>query len=157
MRTYLGLGANLGQAKQTLKAAMACLATQPEITGWAASSLYRTAPINAEGDDYYNAVVGFNTTLCADELLSRCQQIEAQFGRQRPYPCAPRTLDIDILLYGQFDLSEPHLTIPHPRLTRRAFVLVPLLELDPDIIIPGYGPARAFLAEVASQVIKRQN
>ena len=152
---YLGLGANLGDARQTLKDAVVCLAQQRTISVLGKSSLYRTAPVDADGDDYYNCVVKVDTTLAARELLALCQQIEHHFGRERPYRNAPRTLDLDILLFGSDSIEEPDLIVPHPRLTDRAFALVPLVEIDPELVIPGQGPASAFLAAVADQRIEK--
>ncbi|WP_248321280.1 MULTISPECIES: 2-amino-4-hydroxy-6-hydroxymethyldihydropteridine diphosphokinase [unclassified Caballeronia] len=152
---YLGLGANLGDARQTLKDAVVCLAQQHTITVLAKSSLYRTAPIDASGDDYFNCVVKLETTLPARALLRLCHVIEEQFGRERPYRNAPRTLDLDILLYGAFSIDDMDLVVPHPRMTERAFVLVPLIELEPDLIIPQRGRADAFVAGVADQRIEK--
>ncbi|KDB09077.1 2-amino-4-hydroxy-6-hydroxymethyldihydropteridine pyrophosphokinase [Burkholderia sp. lig30] len=152
---YLGLGANLGDARQTLKDAVVCLAQQRAISVLGKSSLYRTAPVDADGDDYYNCVVKVDTTLAARELLALCQQIEHHFGRERPYRNAPRTLDLDILLFGSDSIEEPDLIVPHPRLTDRAFALVPLVEIDPALDIPARGRADAFLAAVASQRIEK--
>ncbi|MGI4860302.1 MAG: 2-amino-4-hydroxy-6-hydroxymethyldihydropteridine diphosphokinase [Janthinobacterium lividum] len=151
---YLGLGANLGDARQCLKDAVVSLAQRPGIIVLAKSSLYRTAPIDAEGDDFYNCVVAVGTLLPARQLLDLCLGVEHEFGRERPYRNAPRTLDIDILLYGDERIDEAHLTIPHPRLTERAFALVPLLELDADVMIPGMGRASRFVAAVADQPIE---
>ncbi len=152
---YLGVGANLGDARQTLKDAVVCLAQQHTITVLAKSSLYRTAPIDAGGDDYYNCVVKLDTTLAVRQLLALCQRIEHHFGRERPFRNAPRTLDIDILLYGDDEIDEPDLIVPHPRMTGRAFALVPLVEIDADLAIPRHGPASAFLAAVADQRIEK--
>ncbi|MDR5853679.1 2-amino-4-hydroxy-6-hydroxymethyldihydropteridine diphosphokinase [Caballeronia sp. LZ062] len=152
---FLGLGANLGDARQTLKDAVVCLAQQRTITVLAKSSLYRTAPIDASGDDYFNCAVKLETTLPARALLRLCHQIEEQFGRERPYRNAPRTLDLDILLYGAFSIDDMDLIVPHPRMTERAFVLVPLVELEPDLIIPQRGRADAFVAGVADQRIEK--
>ncbi|MBJ9940939.1 2-amino-4-hydroxy-6-hydroxymethyldihydropteridine diphosphokinase [Burkholderia multivorans] len=152
---YLGLGANLGDARQTLKDAVVCLAQQRTITILDKSSLYRTAPIDAGGDDYYNCVVKVDTTLAARELLALCQKIEHHFGRERPYRNAPRTLDIDILLFGADSIDEADLIVPHPRLTERAFALVPLVEIEPLLDIPARGRADAFLAAVAHQRIEK--
>jgi 2-amino-4-hydroxy-6-hydroxymethyldihydropteridine diphosphokinase len=152
---YLGLGANLGDARQTLKDAVVCLAQQHTITVLAKSSLYRTAPIDAGGDDYYNCVVKLETTLPVRHLLALCHKIELHFGRERPFRNAPRTLDLDILLYGDHSIDEPDLIVPHPRLTERAFALVPLIELDPALTIPQHGRADAFLAAVADQRIEK--
>ncbi|MEM5325526.1 2-amino-4-hydroxy-6-hydroxymethyldihydropteridine diphosphokinase [Paraburkholderia sp. JHI2823] len=152
---WLGIGANLGDARQTLKDAVVCLAQQHTLTVVAKSSLYRTAPIDAGGDDYYNCVVKLETGLDVRALLALCQRVEHHFGRERPFRNAPRTLDIDILLYGEAIIDEPDLVVPHPRMTGRAFALVPLVEIDPELVIPGVGPASAFLAAVADQRIEK--
>lgn len=153
---YLGLGANLGDACQTLKDAIICLAQQRHaLTVLARSSTYRTAPVEASGNDFYNCVVKVDTILGAHELLALCHRIEDHFGRERPFRNAPRTLDIDILLYGNEHIDEPGLIVPHPRLTLRAFALVPLVEIDAQIAIPGHGLANALLPGVASQRIDR--
>lgn len=152
---WLGIGANLGDARQTLKDAVVCLAQQHTLTVVAKSSLYRTAPIDAGGDDYYNCVVKIETSLDVHALLALCQRVEHHFGRERPFRNAPRTLDIDILLYGDATIDETDLVVPHPRMTGRAFALVPLVEIDPELVIPGLGPASAFLAAVAEQRIEK--
>ncbi|MGA7779772.1 MAG: 2-amino-4-hydroxy-6-hydroxymethyldihydropteridine diphosphokinase [Paraburkholderia sp.] len=152
---YLGLGANLGDARQTLKDAVVCLAQQHTITVLAKSSLYRTAPIDAGGDDYFNCVVKLDTTLQVRHLLALCHKIELHFGRERPFRNAPRTLDLDILLYGDQSIDEPDLIVPHPRLTERAFVLVPLVEIDPALVIPQHGRADGLLPAVAGQRIEK--
>ena len=154
---YLGLGANLGDARQTLKDAVICLAQQHTITVLAKSSLYRTSPVDAGGGDYFNCVAAVETALAARPLLTLCQTIENHFGRERPYRNAPRTLDLDILLFGAEQIDAERLVIPHPRLIERAFTLVPLIELDADIVIPGYGRADSYLAGVASQRIEKFN
>ncbi|AXL52772.1 2-amino-4-hydroxy-6-hydroxymethyldihydropteridine pyrophosphokinase [Paraburkholderia caffeinilytica] len=152
---YLGLGANLGDARQTLKDAVVCLAQQHTITVLAKSSFYRTAPIDAGGDDYFNCVVKVETTLPVRHLLALCHKIEHQFGRERPFRNAPRTLDLDILLYGDQSIDEADLIVPHPRLTERAFALVPLVEIDAALIIPRYGRAEALLDGVRDQRIEK--
>ena len=152
---YLGLGANLGDARQTLKDTVVCLAQQHTISVLAKSSLYRTAPIDAGGDDYFNCVVKIDTTLPARHLLRLCHSIEEHFGRERPYRNAPRTLDLDILLFGDSCIEEADLVIPHPRLTERAFALVPLIELDSEVIIAPRGRADEFLASVEDQRIEK--
>jgi 2-amino-4-hydroxy-6-hydroxymethyldihydropteridine diphosphokinase len=124
----IGLGANLGDAAQTLQQALAQLARLAH-GAVHASSLWRSAPIDALGADYTNAVAVFETTLNAPQLLAQLQSIEAAHGRQRPYPNAPRTLDLDLLLYGSSQIQSPQLTVPHPRLHQRAFVLKPLAQL----------------------------
>ncbi|HEX7685464.1 MAG TPA: 2-amino-4-hydroxy-6-hydroxymethyldihydropteridine diphosphokinase [Trinickia sp.] len=152
---YLGLGANLGDARQSLKDAVVCLAQQQTITVLAKSSLYRTAPIDSSGDDYYNLVVKLETSLSAASLLALCHRIEHHFGRERPFRNAPRTLDIDVVLFGDACIDEPDLVVPHPRAPERAFVLVPLVEIDPDVSIPGRGRADALLPAVADQRIEK--
>lgn len=152
---YLGLGANLGDARQTLKDAVVCLAQQHTISVLAKSSLYRTAPIDAGGDDYLNCVVKVETTLPVRHLLALCHKIEHQFGRERPFRNAPRTLDLDILLYGDQSIDEADLIVPHPRLVERAFALVPLVEIEPALIIPQHGRAAALLDGVSAQRIEK--
>ncbi|MFC5430070.1 2-amino-4-hydroxy-6-hydroxymethyldihydropteridine diphosphokinase [Paraburkholderia denitrificans] len=152
---WLGIGANLGDARQTLKDAVVCLAQQHTLAVLAKSSIYRTAPIDADGDDYLNCVVKLDTSLGAPELLALCQRIEHHFGRERPFRNAPRTLDIDILLFGDAVIDTADLTVPHPRMTARAFVLVPAVEIEPDLVIPGHGPASALLPAVADQRIEK--
>ena len=150
---YIGIGANLGDARANVLDAVARLRRLPATSVTGVSSLYRTAPIDSSGDDYINAVARIDTTLDAEALLRALLDIEQQHGRERPYRNAPRTLDLDVLLYGDAQIASPTLTVPHPRLTQRAFVLVPLLELAPSIVIPGLGPATAFADSVADQAI----
>jgi 2-amino-4-hydroxy-6-hydroxymethyldihydropteridine diphosphokinase len=129
---YIGVGANLGDAVHTVQAALLALAGLPGCLVRAQSSLYRTAPHQATGPDYINAVAVVQTVLTAPALLAALQQLEQQAGRVRPYPNAPRTLDLDVLHYGSAHISSPRLTLPHPRWAQRAFVLVPLAEVAPD-------------------------
>ena len=152
---YIGIGANLGDARANVADAIARLARLPGAQLVAASPSYRTAPIDASGDDYINAVARIATALPAEELLQALHGIEAAHGRERPYRNAPRTLDLDLLLYGEEQIASATLSVPHPRLTERAFVLVPLLALAPAIEIPGLGPARNYLASVADQAISQ--
>jgi 2-amino-4-hydroxy-6-hydroxymethyldihydropteridine diphosphokinase len=121
----------------------------------AKSSLYRTAPIDAGGDDYLNCAVKVDTTLPVRHLLALCHKIEHQFGRERPFRNAPRTLDLDILLYGDQSIDEADLIVPHPRLIERAFALVPLVEIEPALIIPQHGRAAALLDGVSGQRIEK--
>ncbi|TAK92501.1 MAG: 2-amino-4-hydroxy-6-hydroxymethyldihydropteridine diphosphokinase [Burkholderiaceae bacterium] len=151
---YLGLGANLDHATHTVQQAMTQL-NGKEITVLAQSSLYRSAPVDARGPDFINAVVKVATTLTPAALLAAALQLEQQYGRTRAFRNAPRTLDIDLLLYDDLTLHEPGLTLPHPRLHERAFVLLPLLELDPHFVIPGRGAAENFLAHCAGQAIEK--
>jgi 2-amino-4-hydroxy-6-hydroxymethyldihydropteridine diphosphokinase len=151
---YIGLGANLGDARASVEAALQRLDDLPQTRLDAASSLYATAPIDAGGDDYVNAVARIDTALPAQELLRHLLDIEQDFGRERPGYNAPRTLDLDLLLYGHARIAEPGLIVPHPRMTQRAFVLVPLLQIDPLIAIPGAGPAQGFMPDVTTQTIR---
>ncbi len=150
---YIGIGANLGDARANVLDALRRLGQLPDSALEASSSLYRTAPVDAGGDDYINAVARIVTYLPAHELLAALHQIELAHGRERPYRNAPRTLDLDLLLYGAEQIATPLLQVPHPRLHQRAFVLAPLLEIAPHIAIPGLGPASAFLPGVADQAI----
>lgn len=152
---YVGLGANLGNARATVERALLAIDALPAIRLSAQSSLFRSAPVDAVGDDFVNAVAQLETTLTAPALLAQLQQIELAFGRERPYPNAPRTLDLDLLLFGREQHRTDTLTVPHPRLTQRAFTLIPLLQLDALIGIPGYGPAHTYVAGVAGQVIQK--
>ena len=152
---YIGIGANLGDARANVQDAIARLARQLRASLVDVSASYRTAPIDSSGDDYINAVARITTTLPAEELLLALHAIEAAHGRERPYRNAPRTLDLDLLLYGDEQIASATLTVPHPRITERAFVLVPLLALAPAIAVPGLGAAQDFLAAVADQAISR--
>jgi 2-amino-4-hydroxy-6-hydroxymethyldihydropteridine diphosphokinase len=152
---YIGIGSNLGDARDNVERAAQRLAGIRDTRFVGQSSLFRTAPLEANGDDYVNAVVRIDTRLTASQLLQALQAIEQDFGRERPYPNAPRTLDLDLLLYGSQTMSTDSLTVPHPRLTQRAFVLIPLLQLDPLIVIPGRGPAHEFVPAVADQAIRK--
>ena len=145
---WLALGANLGNAQASVCQAITAMQGWPQTRVVASSSLYRTAPVDADGPDYINAVVQVHTTLSPTELLEQCQQLEQAAGRERPYRHAPRTLDIDILLYADCKLASPELTIPHPRMEQRAFVLVPLAEIAPEKVTASQ------LAAVADQLIE---
>ena len=152
---YIGLGANLGDAPATVHAALRALAGLPGSRLQQASSLYRSAPVQARGPDFYNAAALLHTCLSPQALLTQLQAIEQQFGRQRPYANAPRTLDLDLLLYGNRMIQTPALTVPHPRLHQRAFVLLPLLELSPALHAPGLGALSQWLAATTTQAIEK--
>ncbi|MFM9914717.1 MAG: 2-amino-4-hydroxy-6-hydroxymethyldihydropteridine diphosphokinase [Rhizobacter sp.] len=152
---YIGLGANLGDARAELAAAYAELQQLPETRRHRCSSWFRTAPIDSSGPDYLNAVACFETTLSPQALLEALQRIELAHGRERPYRNAPRTLDLDVLLYGEQSIATPKLTVPHPRMHERAFVLQPLAALKPDAVIPGRGPVSTLLPSVAGQAIEQ--
>jgi 2-amino-4-hydroxy-6-hydroxymethyldihydropteridine diphosphokinase len=152
---YIGIGSNLGDAQANVQRAVEQLAQLPGTELTAQSSQFRTAPVDAAGDDYINAVARIDTALSAEELLQQLQSIEQEAGRLRPYRNAPRTLDLDLLLYGQQHIDSATLEVPHPRMTERAFVLIPLLQIDPLIAIPGHGPAHEFVPSVAGQTIQK--
>lgn len=152
---YVGLGANLGDARAALASATSALAMLPDTALLRCSSVWRSAPIDSSGPDYLNAVAELRTALAPLELLHRLQAIEQAHGRERPYRNAPRTLDLDLLLYGEFVLETPDLTLPHPRAHQRAFVLSPLAELAPELHVPGRGRVSELLAAVADQRIER--
>jgi 2-amino-4-hydroxy-6-hydroxymethyldihydropteridine diphosphokinase len=132
-RVFVGLGANLGDAAAAVRAALDALDGLPGTRCVARSSLYRSAPVQAEGPDFVNAVAELRTGMQPAALLAALQAIETRFGRERTYQNAPRTLDLDLLLYGDRHVATPQLTLPHPRMHERAFVLRPLLELAPDL------------------------
>ena len=133
---WIGLGANLGERAATLHLAIAGIDALPGTHVRRVSSLYRSAPVDAGGPDYLNAVAEITTTLAPLALLQALQALEHTAGRERPYRNAPRTLDLDILLYGDLRLDTATLMLPHPRLHERAFVLLPLRELAPERVLP---------------------
>ena len=146
---YVALGANLGDARTAVLQAFEALACWPEIQVTGRSALYRTAPHEAQGPDFINAVARIDTRLTAPDVLNALQAIENRAGRLRPYVNAPRSLDLDLLFYGDACIHSPRLTLPHPRWRERAFVLVPLAEVWPQRV----GPED--LARVADQAIER--
>jgi len=148
-RAYVGLGANLGDALATLRQAIQDLQAHHKVLSLRASSFYASAPVEADGPDFVNAVVELDTTLSPYELLAALQRLEHSAGRERPYPNAPRTLDLDVLLYDDLHMADAKLTIPHPRMWQRAFVLWPLQELAPDRVSPDH------LAAVAPQRVEK--
>jgi 2-amino-4-hydroxy-6-hydroxymethyldihydropteridine diphosphokinase len=153
---YVGLGANIGEPRKQLQNALQDLGALPQIRVTATSGFYRSAPIGyLDQPEFLNAVARLDTTLSAERLLENLRKIEQRQGRERSFANAPRTLDLDLLLYGDQVLATPALTLPHARMHERSFVLAPLLELDPDISIPGKGKASALLSACASQKIER--
>ncbi|RCX09790.1 2-amino-4-hydroxy-6-hydroxymethyldihydropteridine diphosphokinase [Extensimonas vulgaris] len=132
----IGLGANLGDCAATLRQALQGIAALPGTQLLRQSSLYRSAPVAATGPDYVNAVAEILTTLSPQALLQALQNLEHAAGRERPYRNAPRTLDLDILWWGELQLHTPTLTVPHPRMHERAFVLLPLAEIAPERVTP---------------------
>ena len=153
-RAYVALGANIGEPVAHLRAAVADLDALPGTRVVARSSLYRSAPVGlVDQPDFINAVVAVDTALEALPLLRTLLAIEARHGRVRSVPNAPRTLDLDLLLYGEAVVGGAELTLPHPRMHERAFVLAPLAEIAPSLVIPGRGPVAALLAACADQRI----
>ena len=145
---YIGIGANLGDRKKTLQDATGILNAKPEIAVIAASAVYETAPIGVVDQPYFlNAVLQVHTNLSARNLLNYLLAIERKFGRQRETRWGPRTLDLDILLYGDAIINQPGLQVPHPYLHERAFVLVPLCDLNPDLKHPVLGQSIQFLTD----------
>lgn len=158
-RAYVALGANLGDPVATVRAASAALARIAGARLVAVSSLYRTAPVGLRDQpDFINAVAAMDvdaTVLPAPTFLAALFAIEAEFGRVRSVRNAPRTLDLDLLLYGDARRDDPALTLPHPRLAERAFVLAPLADIAPRLEIAGLGRVADLLAGVADQRIER--
>lgn len=134
VRAFIGLGANLGDAKATLLRAVQAIADLPATRLLKRSSLFRSSPVDADGPDFLNAVVEVGTRLSPADLLAQLQAIEVREGRQRPYRHAPRTLDLDLLLHGNAMQACDALTLPHPRMWERAFVLRPLAQIAPDLV-----------------------
>ena len=161
-RAFIGLGANLpwregeGEARDapaTLGLAVARIGRLPTTEVRAVSRLYRSAPIDAIGPDFHNAVAEILTGMTPTALLRGLQAVENAFGRERPARNAPRTLDLDLLLYDDLAFREATLELPHPRIAQRAFVLRPLAELAPDLVIPGLGAVAELLPAVADQAL----
>ena len=160
VRAYVALGANLGDAATALRQAVKAIDGLRLTRVKRASSIYKTEPLDSQpnatglaaalGEDYLNAVIEVETSLPAPELLDWLQQLEQLAGRQRPYHNAPRTLDLDLLLYGSASISSPRLTVPHPRMLERAFVLVPLAEIALALV------SASQLSAVAGQSIELQ-
>ena len=137
---YVSLGSNLGSPQQNIKQAITKISQYPNIQLLAQSSLYQTAPVGYQNqDDFINAVIKIKTSLSATELLKVLLDIELSFGRQRPFKDAPRTLDLDLLLYDQLECHTEQLSLPHPRMHERAFVMVPLEEIAPQLHLPKWG------------------
>jgi len=155
---YIGIGSNQGDARAHVLQAFEELARLPGTRLEGRSALYRSEPVDAPGQpDYVNAAAGVDTQLSAAQLLAALQDIELRHGRERIHPNAPRTLDLDLLLYGEMSFASAMLTLPHPRMHQRAFVLLPLLDLDPRLEVPGLGTARELLARCAGQRIVRMD
>jgi 2-amino-4-hydroxy-6-hydroxymethyldihydropteridine diphosphokinase len=152
---YIGLGSNLDRPREQVRAAFDELAGLPDTRLVSRSRLYRSAPVGYQAQpDFVNAVARLETELAPPGLLDALQQIERRHGRRRPFPGAPRTLDLDLLLYGEEVIDSPSLTVPHPRMHERAFVLRPLAEIAPGAGVPGRGTAEELLRGCAAQQVE---
>jgi 2-amino-4-hydroxy-6-hydroxymethyldihydropteridine diphosphokinase len=155
-RAFVGVGANLGDAAAQVRSAIEALGRLPGTRLVQASSLYRTGPIGyADQPDFINAAALIETALAPRALLEALEAIEAKAGRERTFKDAPRVLDLDLLLYASEVIDEPGLVVPHPRLHERAFALAPLVEIDPDCVIPGRGAAKDWLARAGAQRVEK--
>jgi len=153
---YIGIGSNLDEPRAQVERAFDELSRLPRTRLLARSSLYRSAPVGyAAQPDFVNAVAALDTALAADELLRELQAIESRHARKRSFANAPRTLDLDLLLFGDARIDERDLRVPHPRMHERAFVLAPLLEIAPQARIPGHGSAAERLAACSSQKVEK--
>ena len=158
-RAYIGLGSNLDDPATQIRAGMMALARLAQTRVEACSSLYRSAPVGRQDQpDFVNAVCRVRTGLAPAALMHDLLEIESRHGRERRgEKGGPRTLDLDLLLYGAEAIHSVALTVPHPRLHERAFVLYPLSELEPDLVIPGHGPLRELLAGCAGQRVQKMD
>ena len=149
-RAYVGLGANLGERERSLRAAVAALDATEGVRVVAVSSFRETDPVgHVEQPRFLNGAAAVDTTLSPRELLDALLAVERSLGRTRGGPrFGPRTVDLDLLLYGEESVDEPGLTVPHPRLHERAFALEPLAELDPGLVVPGHGPLETLLRKL---------
>ncbi len=153
---FVALGSNLNDPRRQVEAGFAALAGLPDTVCRARSSLYATVPVGyADQPDFINAVAALETALAARALLDALLEMERRHGRNRTFPNAPRTLDLDLLLYDGQVIDEPGLVVPHPRMHQRAFVLVPLAEIAPDAVIAGHGTAGALAAHIDTGGIKK--
>ena len=154
-RAFIGFGGNIGDTRQIITDAIVCLALRSELHILAKSCFYQRAPVEATGGDYINAVIEIETELSPYGLLHVCQAIEQEFGRERPYSNAPRTLDLDILSFEGVIQNETELILPHPRIIERSFVLLPLLEIAPNFFLPDLGELKSYIPKVAHQRIEK--
>jgi 2-amino-4-hydroxy-6-hydroxymethyldihydropteridine diphosphokinase len=153
---FIALGSNLGDPESKVRLGFAALAELPQVQLVAASSLYRSAPVgHTDQPDFVNAVAQLSTGLAPQALLAALLAVEQRFGRERTFRNAPRTLDLDLLLYDAQTIAEPGLVLPHPRMHERAFVLAPLVEIAPACVIPGKGSAAGWLARCRNQSVMR--
>ncbi|MDR2220789.1 MAG: 2-amino-4-hydroxy-6-hydroxymethyldihydropteridine diphosphokinase [Methylobacillus sp.] len=155
-RAYIAIGSNLQDPEQQVLRAFAELNNLPQTQLVAQSALYRTAPVGyADQPDFVNAVAEVRTELQASALLAALFALENAHGRERSFPNAPRVLDLDLLMYDDLEINSPQLTLPHPRMHERGFVLFPLAEIAPDLEIPGHGAVHALLKKLPDQNVRR--
>lgn len=148
-KAYIGLGSNMGDKRASILAALELLGKTPGIALLRTAPLYRTAPVGyTEQEWFVNTVAEIDTTLSPRELLAACLEIERRLGRVRSMRWGPRVIDLDLLLYGELVVDEPDLVVPHPRMHERAFVLVPLADLAPDLAVPGRGKVKDLLGSL---------
>jgi 2-amino-4-hydroxy-6-hydroxymethyldihydropteridine diphosphokinase len=153
---FVGLGANLGEPESGVREALGRLDSIPHTRVVKSSSLYRSQPLGyAAQPPFVNAVAQLETGLPAERLLAELHAIEARHGRQRSFPNAPRTLDLDLLLFGNAVIDTGNLKVPHPRMHERAFVLLPLVEIAPEAGVPGRGAAKTLLEKCTNQGLER--
>ena len=155
-QAFIALGSNLQQPQQQVTSALHALAELPQTTLLSQSSLYRTAPVGYDDQpDFINAVAKLETTLQPLQLLHAIQRIENQHGRERLFPNAPRVLDLDLLLYNNTVMDTQELTLPHPRMHERAFVLLPLAEIAPELQLPIHGSVTSLALACMDQGIEK--
>jgi 2-amino-4-hydroxy-6-hydroxymethyldihydropteridine diphosphokinase len=157
-RAFVALGSNLENPEQQVRRALAELDTLPQTRVTARSALYRTAPVGYDNQpDFVNAAAEIETGLAPLALLHALLALETAHGRERPFPNAPRVLDLDLLFYDDLVMDEPELTLPHPRLHERGFVLFPLADLAPGLTVPGKTTVRDLLAALPDQGVRRMS
>ena len=156
VQAFIALGANLGQPAKQVRRAIALICLLPNTRLVKCSSFFTSTPVGYTAQpDFINAVVEISTRLSPDGLLEALLAIESALGRERHFINGPRTIDLDLILYGERTVKSAELEIPHPRMAERAFVLVPLVEIAPEILIPGQGRAADLLPNVADQKLHR--
>ncbi|MBO8136992.1 MAG: 2-amino-4-hydroxy-6-hydroxymethyldihydropteridine diphosphokinase [Desulfotomaculum sp.] len=150
---YIGIGGNIGNVKQTIARALELLHSPPAVKVLKTAPLYRTAPVGYQNQDWFlNTAAKVETELNAHQLLNKMQQIEESLMRRRTIRWGPRTIDLDLLIFDDLEINTPELTLPHPRMTERAFVMVPLADINPTLKMPGGKTA----AELAGELKKVQ-
>jgi len=156
-QVILSLGSNLGDREANRQGAVDALRDIPDVVIVGVSPVYETDPVGGpeESGPYLNVVLLADTTLAVEMLLERAHAIEQAFGRERSVPGAPRTLDVDLITYGQKTIESEELTVPHPRAHERAFVLAPWLDIEPEAVLPGHGPVAELLSKVGTESVTK--